>query len=326
MGEVAALTAAALWALASLIYADLGRSISATVLNFAKSAVALLLLAATALILEGSILPTLGWTALGWIALSGLVGLAIGDTAFFWALNRIGARRSLLIWALAPAMTAGLGAVFLGEAVNTAMVAGIGLTTAGVAWVITEQEGGESASLLRVDRFGIFLALVAAGSQAGANILLKLGEAGVSALQISVLRLAVGVVGMGIVVGALGRLREVPRVFSGRRTAGRLILACFLGTYLGIWLTTVGLKATHAGIAATLASTSPIFILPLAWMVLGERLSPRAVTGALVAVLGIGILFGASPGLIEPEPAPIVTQDAGPPPLPEPIAPEASGM
>jgi drug/metabolite transporter (DMT)-like permease len=41
-----------------------------------------------------------------------------------------------------------------------------------------------------------------------------------------------------------------------------------------------------------LASTSPLFVLPLA-AVMGDRVSPRAIAGAVVALVGIGILVNA---------------------------------
>jgi drug/metabolite transporter (DMT)-like permease len=70
-----------------------------------------------------------------------------------------------------------------------------------------------------------------------------------------------------------------------------LVFAITIGTYLAIWLQQVALKLTSAGIMQTLFSTSPLFVLPLA-AALGERVSPRAVLGASVALAGIGLLFG----------------------------------
>jgi drug/metabolite transporter (DMT)-like permease len=80
----------------------------------------------------------------------------------------------------------------------------------------------------------------------------------------------------------------------GRSTQrwGWLILAAFLGTYCGLGLQQTALKLAPAGIAQTLLSTSPLFALPLA-MVLGEKVSARAVSGALLAVVGVALLVTA---------------------------------
>ncbi|MEO1337051.1 MAG: EamA family transporter, partial [Myxococcota bacterium] len=76
---------------------------------------------------------------------------------------------------------------------------------------------------------------------------------------------------------------------DGRRTA-QVVFATFLGTYLGIWLLMISLQLTLTGIAATLSSTSPIFILPIARFWMKEPVSPRAIIGATIAVAGIAIL------------------------------------
>ena len=68
------------------------------------------------------------------------------------------------------------------------------------------------------------------------------------------------------------------------------MVAVFIGTYLGIWLQQVSLKYSAAGIAQTLFMTSPLFVLPLA-AIQGERISWRAICGAIIAVGGIVLLF-----------------------------------
>jgi drug/metabolite transporter (DMT)-like permease len=71
---------------------------------------------------------------------------------------------------------------------------------------------------------------------------------------------------------------------------GRLLTAIFLGTYLAMWLQQVSLKLIPAGVFQTLFATSPLFVLPFAaWQ--GERVSLRAVLGAVVALAGVALLF-----------------------------------
>jgi drug/metabolite transporter (DMT)-like permease len=56
-------------------------------------------------------------------------------------------------------------------------------------------------------------------------------------------------------------------------------------------LSVIALKYTYTSVAATLNSTSPIFILPLVAFFLKERVSAKAMAGALMAVGGIGLYF-----------------------------------
>jgi drug/metabolite transporter (DMT)-like permease len=70
-----------------------------------------------------------------------------------------------------------------------------------------------------------------------------------------------------------------------------VVIATLLGTYLGIWLQVTGLRYAPAGVASTLSSTSPIFILPLSAIFLSDRVGVRAIAGACLAVAGIAVLF-----------------------------------
>ncbi len=310
MGELAALSASAVWATASLIFARLGRSVGPLVMNALKCVIAVLLMFIALLVLDGRLWPSeLGLFETGVLAVSGVIGLTIGDTAYFNALNRLGARRTLLLSALTPPMTALLAIPVLAEPVTVELVAGMVLTLSGVVWVILERHtdsptaadtsSSEASSppdapgpgLSRAEKIGLAFGVGAALCQALGNVLTKLGGAEISALEISIVRLAFGIAGLGVVLGVLGRLGQTADPLKNRRTFAMLFAATFLGTFLGIWLMNAGLRYTYTGIAATLSSTSPIFILPLAYFIDKEKLTARSIIGAGVAVVGVAILF-----------------------------------
>jgi drug/metabolite transporter (DMT)-like permease len=80
------------------------------------------------------------------------------------------------------------------------------------------------------------------------------------------------------------------KTLHSRKFVMAAIFASFCGTFLGIWLQQTAVKFTAAGIATTLMQTSPLFAIPLA-IRMGDRVSLRAVAGAVVAIAGIGLLF-----------------------------------
>jgi drug/metabolite transporter (DMT)-like permease len=166
----------------------------------------------------------------------------------------------------------------------------MGLTLVGVAWVIRERQPDATAADDARLRAGVAFGVLAAVCQAAGNVLTKLGAADASALAVSVVRLTAGGLGLGVQLAVAGRLLEAVRPLGDRVLAPRLIVGTFLGTYLGIWLMNAGLKGADVGVASTLNSTSPIFVLPLAVVLLGERVSLRAVVGAIVAVAGVAVL------------------------------------
>jgi drug/metabolite transporter (DMT)-like permease len=300
-GELAALSAAALWAVASILWTRLGRSYSPVALNLLKCVLAAGLLAASLMLLSGSPWPPgLEPRALFWLGLSGLFGLTIGDSAYFLALQKLGPRKTLLIWSAAPGGSALLAWPVLGEPIHAVMLIGMGLTLGGVAWVVLErtgeaEESRHAGAAARDKWIGVGFALVALAGQASSNVLVKygalLGGEEVGALEASVVRLGVGALGLGIYLGALGQIAAgfAPlKEIRSRRTA---LLAIFLGTYLGIWLMSYGVIHAEVGIASTLNATSPLFVLPLVVWLEGEKLSYRAVLGAGVTVAGVAVLL-----------------------------------
>jgi drug/metabolite transporter (DMT)-like permease len=292
MGESAALASSAMWAAASLLFAGLGARMGALGLNLLKCCLAAAGLVLTLWLVEGAPWPRgLDATATAWLAASGLVGLTIGDTAFFHALVRLGPRRALLLWALVPPTTAMAAVPLLGEPVSLPLVVGMALSMGGVTWVIRERSGGPDGGVADGVRVGLVLGLVSVLCQAGGNILTKLGGAEISALGISVVRLLFGTAGILLHAMVAGAVRPAFRVLRDRGQLGRLLFATFIGTYLGLWLVNAGLRYTDAGVASTLSSLSPIFVLPLARIFLGERLSARAIVGACVACAGVAVLF-----------------------------------
>ena len=89
------------------------------------------------------------------------------------------------------------------------------------------------------------------------------------------------------------RANDVMPIRLGSRRAGLGFTLCgaVVGPFLGVWMSLVASDRAPLGIAQTLCSLTPIFILPFVIIAHKERVSPRAVLGALVAVGGSAILF-----------------------------------
>ncbi|MDX9956137.1 MAG: DMT family transporter [Anaerolineae bacterium] len=299
-GEIAALSAAAFWAVAAIFYGRAREHIPARELNLIKGILAIILLSLT-LAFTGEAAGDWNARAVVLLGISGVVGIGLGDTAYFEALKTLGVRRTLLIGILAPPLTAVIAWIFLGETLPWGAWLGIALTVLGVAWVISEHEGNDrstgdndgkviaKATLLAGIGFGIAAAL----AQSVGAILsrIALTQTSIGALQSAILRLATGVFTM-LAWLALDRrpLGGWHRSKGNGKLWGTVVLAIFMGTYLGVWLQQVAIQYAQVGTAQTLLSTSQLFILPLAAL-RGERISSRAIIGALVALGGVALLF-----------------------------------
>jgi drug/metabolite transporter (DMT)-like permease len=293
-GELAALGGAFLWAVASVIYTRVGRAVAPAEMNLLKNLVAMAMLGLT-LVLVGQALPPAAGPAVALLLLSGVVGIGLGDTAYFETLNAVGPRQALLLETLAPPLAALLALLFLGERLHPGAWLGIAVTVLGVIWVITERAPRRAAGAVGGQqlRRGVIFGLVAALAQAGGAVLSRAAflRADVSSLWSAFLRLAAGALVLVLwVVLSRCRVGGWLRRPGAAALGGRLLAAITLGTYLALWLQQASLKLTLAGVAQTLFATSPLFVLPFAaWQ--GERVSLRAVVGAGVALAGVGLLF-----------------------------------
>jgi drug/metabolite transporter (DMT)-like permease len=294
-GELAALVAALLWALATVMFGRLGKALTPLVLNLTKGAIALGLVLLTLLAL-GQSTAGLDAKAIAILGLSGIIGIGLGDTAYFATINRLGPRRALLLETLAPPMGALLALIFLQETLGGRAWLGIALTLAGVGWVVVERvpEGAplqENLGQGQADRLGLMYGVLAALGQATGAVLSRaaLANTAVDPLWSTLLRLGGGSLMILALLRAQGPVGGQLRPLRSPRLLGGVALAAVLGTYLAIYLQQTALKYAATGVAQALTATSPLFVLPVA-AATGDRVSLRAIVGAAVALAGVVLL------------------------------------
>lgn len=290
-GELAALTAAFIWALATIIYAHIGNRAPAMFLNLVKGSMAVVMLTTTILVL-GDPTPALTGVQWLWLAGSGVVGISIGDSAYFAAIKRIGPSQTLLVESLAPPLTGAMAFVFLGESLSLAAWAGIILTMTGILWVVTEHRPlGMPVSIS-----GLCFAVLAACCQATGMVMSRqvMATTAVTPLWAALVRLSAASLMLWIFLPlarpTLLLRRESWALMGQTRNWALFTLAVFLGTFLGIWLQQAALKLTSAAIAQTLISVSPLFALGLA-RITGQHVSRRSLVGAVVTLSGVALFF-----------------------------------
>jgi drug/metabolite transporter (DMT)-like permease len=292
-GEFAALTAAAIWAVSATLYSQMGRQIAPLTLNLTKGLLAIGYLVITMLLTgERLMIAPAQW---GPLLISGLIGIAWGDTFFFMALNSIGARLTLLINILSPVITALMASLYLSEQLAIVNYLGIALAVAGVAGVIFDRTQADQSPKNYWQ--GVLWAVLSSLSNSIASICSRQAmlAGDLSPTVTTLVRLLAGTVGILVLMLWPLMLKsgssKVPSWRSlDRKMWLRLALVAFFSTYLGISLQQASLKYTAAGIAQTVASTSPLFVLVYDWWQ-GSKIGWRSILWAVVAIGGMSLLF-----------------------------------
>lgn len=291
LGEIAALLTALLWSGSSLLFASATSRVGSFHVNVTRLVFAAGLLGITVLLLRPETPVTT--VQLGLLAASGVVGLAIGDSFLFRAYREQGARLTMLMMSIAPAFAALLSYWFLGEDLTPLGVLGVAITITGIGMVVLQRQASGSSAGWAISS-GILYALIAALGQGGGLVLAKVAfnQGRVDGFLAALIRILASIVVLLPLLFARGRWRETLRLFDRDRRA--LLLTgggSVLGPFLGISLSLIAVMYTSVGVAATLMATVPVMMLPIVRFVFHERLTWRAIAGAVVAVAGVALLF-----------------------------------
>jgi drug/metabolite transporter, DME family len=291
IGVAAALLAALCWTVSSSLWRRLPTSLGPAELNLLKNLIALslqlpLLVGAAASLPAG---PTL------LLLLSGVLGIALGDSFYFAALRRLGTRRTLTFDAGGPAVTAAAGSLLLAEVPGPQQWLGIGLISLAVLLVALQRPGptgsgdGQGGGVTAASqRLGVVLALAALGCGGGGALLARaaLRTSALDPWHASTLRLAAATLVLLPLMGRLwGHLRR-PRPRPKTRRWPLVLVATLLGTTAGIGLQQLALDALPGGLAVALLATAPVMAVPLAPLE-GDRPGALGVGAALLALAGV---------------------------------------
>jgi drug/metabolite transporter (DMT)-like permease len=299
LGELAALGTALCFSFSSLFFTYAGREVGASLTNRARLFFALIFVIVLHWLSFGVFFPVNAapenWF---WLALSGCVGFAFGDLCLFQAFVRVGPRLSMLVMAFSPALSVLLAWLVLGEALTPQDLLIIAVIIAGIAWVVSERpKQAADAQLAQGNRrqhlIGLLWALGGATGQAVGVILTKIGLGdGVPALSGTLIRLVSAFAVVWILTLLRGGLASsITTLRVHPRATRAVVLGAVIGPVIGVWLTLIAVQRAPVGIAATLSSLAPIFLLPISYVLLGERLSRRAVAGTLLVVAATALLF-----------------------------------
>ena len=292
-GEAAGLLTSLFFAINSVFITKAGQQVGAVVSNRTRVAFALVYLVMLNLIFYQQPLAFQAdakrWA---WLSLSGLVGLALGDAFLFQCYLSIGPRLGNLLLSLSPVIATLEAWTFLHEGLRAGQVLGIVLALAGIVWVVLERSNGREPVPHHVT-WGIIFGILSAVCQATGLVFSRQGLYDhfppIQANAIRMLAAAIALWAIALIQGQIGQtvgsLRAHPNAFKF------LIAAGLIGPVLGVSLSLLAVQNAEVGVASTLTSLTPVFMLPISALVFKEQLKWQAIAGTMLAMVGVALLF-----------------------------------
>jgi len=292
LGELAALVTAILWTISSVSFEMSGKRVGSLSVNFIRLIIAWLLISGYNFIAKGMIFPldisSQSWI---WLSISGFVGFFIGDLFLFQAYVEIGARISLLIMSLSPPITALFGYLIMGETITVTGIIGMFVTISGVMLVVLVRKSDTKKFEFSRSVKGIIFAFIGTLGQSLGLIFSKIGMQDLDSFTATQIRIISGLVGFAILFAYLKKWKDMKAAFTNLKAMTGITIGAFFGPFLGVSVTLIAIKYTSTGIASTIASISPVLIIPVAMVLFKERITFKEFIGAIITVAGVALLF-----------------------------------
>ncbi len=288
-----AIMAALCWAVASLISADVTRKIGGLAFNRLRLFFVSVMLISYTFYLDTW--NTINPEFLATILFSGIIGIFLGDTLLFIALQKIGPRRNNILFSLAAPFTVILNIIFLNELMSLINLIGCIIVFLGVVVAITYGNSKDKQHRWEVVEgniyLGISIGIAAALCQAIGLIMMKpILSQGADPIASASIRTIISCIFLTFTFLINYEIFNTKTKLNFK-IISQSIVSGFLGMALGMSLLLIALKYADAGIVATLSSTSPIMILFLIWLITNKIPTYGAWIGTILAIIGSGLIF-----------------------------------
>jgi drug/metabolite transporter (DMT)-like permease len=284
LGEVLALASGLVWAVAVILFRISGRRIHPVGLNLAKNLLAFVFILPTLLVLGEPLAPSVPFGTWGLLLLSGVLGIAVSDTLFFSALNRLGASLTAIVDCFYSPFVIGLSFIMLGERLAPVQLVGAALV---VSAVLTLSKEGKIEKIARKDLvLGVVYGILAMFFVAVGIVMVKPVLGSISVYWATFVRVAGGAAALVVLVPFLRNRRAVLSPVLDRRNWKALVPASFFGSYLSLILWMGGMKYAKASVASVLNQLNTIFIVIIAAIFLKEKLTGWKLLAVGLAFVG----------------------------------------
>ena len=304
-GELISIGVAFSWTATALLSEFGSKRLGNLTLNVLRMLLAMLFSLVLFGVVTGSPLPPgASAEAAGWMLLSGLVGYVIGDFCLFQCYIIIGSRYGQLFMTLAPLAAALMAWLTLGQQMKAMSIVAMLVTLLGIGISVLGRGEHHKVSL-KLPLNGVLFAIGAAVCQGVGLVLSKIGmdhyetstmaEAGIPdwivPFSANFYRCIAGIIGFLFLLWVANGLDHLREAMHDRKGLTVATATTIFGPFVGVGFSLMAVQYTSAGIASTLMAMTPIIILLPSYWLFHEKITWRAVLGAVISVCGVSLFF-----------------------------------
>ena len=302
LGELISIGVAFSWTATALLSEFGSKRLGNLTLNVLRMTLALIFSLVLFGVITGELLPSVGASpeAIGWMLLSGLVGYVIGDYCLFQCYIIIGSRYGQLFMTLAPLSAALMAWVMLGQQMNAMSIIAMLVTLLGIGISVLGRGEHHKVSL-KLPLNGVLFAVGAAMCQGVGLVLSKIGMDHYEAVNdapewlipfsANFYRCIAGIVGFSLLLYFRDGMAPLREALHDKKGLSIATATTIFGPFIGVGFSLMAVQYTAAGIASTLMAMTPIIILLPSYWLFHEKITWRAVIGAVISVLGVSLFF-----------------------------------
>lgn len=285
-GILSALLSAGSWAFGTITFERIGKVIPYIGITFLKGVFSIVLMVILLFFSDG--LYPIGWWEFTFLALSGIIGITIGDSLFFKSLQDLGAKTQVIFFLLGQILTMILSLLFLGELLTLEQYIGAFILLIGVV-ITTWGTQSNHPNKIRGIVFGLLSMLCFSISA----IMVKAAIADVPVITATFYRMVFGTIfalGYGV---ASKNFNTWIAPLKDMRLCGLFVINVIVITYGGFLLSMAAIKYISVALASVLSATEPIFVLMLAFLISKEKITRRELIGTVITLIGLFLIINS---------------------------------
>lgn len=284
VGIIVALLSAASWAFATVVFDRIGKVVPYVGITFLKGIFSIILMIVLLIFTGG--LHDIGIWEFSFLALSGIIGISLGDSLFFKSLQDLGAKVQVIFFLLGQIFTMILSLLLLGELLSLEQYIGAVVLLTGIVIVIWSKQDNHPNKVR-----GIVCGLLSILCFSVSAIMVKKAIAEVEVITATFYRMLFGTI-FTLGFGVVGKqLPSWIKPLKDKRLLILFILNVFVITYGGFLLSMVAVKLISVSLVSVLGTTEPVFVLLFAYLINKDKIAKQEVIGTMITLIGLFIII-----------------------------------